>query len=72
MYRYSPGNEAPTISMPHSDNNTDSSAPDTPNRSAEPTVSTLAGNGPSRGCDDVAGNSGAPTTNSSIYLSDHM
>jgi hypothetical protein len=61
-----------SIPMPHSDSNTESSAPDPPNHNTEQTASVMASNRPSRGSDGHTENNGARAANSSTYLSDYM
>ena len=58
--------------MPHSDSNTESSAPDPSNNNTEQTASVMASNRPSLGSDGHTENNGARAANRSTYLSDYM
>jgi hypothetical protein len=58
--------------MPHSGNNTETSAPNASNQNTERTASGVAGDGPNRRCDGCTQNNSARVANSSTYLSDYM
>jgi hypothetical protein len=58
--------------MPHSDRNTEPSAPDPPNQNTEQTASVMASNRPGHGSDGHTENNGARAANGSTYLSDYM